>query len=132
MFEKEAEDKALQKAQQKALREAEQKATQEAQETIISQETKQAVVRENESSACLSGERKAPAKEIVLACWDPELYHSKILWLVICLFGASFGALHLISWNTVFPMPVERWLWRAAALVSIFSMLVFISDGAAR
>lgn len=140
VFEKEAEDKALQKAQQKALREAEQKATQEAQETIISQETKQAVVRENESgenlkkkrSACLSGERKAPAKEIVLAYWDPELYHSKILWLVICLFGASFGALHLISWNTVFPMPVEQWLWRAAALVSIFSMLMFISDGAAR
>ena len=75
VFEKEAEDEALQEAQQKALREAEQKATQEAQETTISQEAKQTVVRENESgenlkkkrSACLPGERKAPAKEIVLA-----------------------------------------------------------------
>lgn len=34
-------------------------------------------------------------KEIVLGHWDPELYHSK-LWPVACLFGASFGALHLI------------------------------------
>ena len=134
VFEKEAEDKALQEAQQKALQEAEQKATQEAQENIASQETKQAVVRENKSgknlkekrSTCLPWARKAPAKEIVLAYWDPELYHSKILWPVICLFGASFGALHLISWNTVFPTPVEQWLWRAAALVSIFSMLIFM------
>ncbi|KAK3173513.1 hypothetical protein OEA41_006843 [Lepraria neglecta] len=134
VFEKEAEDKALQEAQQKALQEAEQKATQEAQEKVASQETKQAVVRENESgknlkekrSTCLPQARKAPAKEIVLAYWDPELYHSKILWPVICLFGASFGALHLISWNTVFPTPVEQWLWRAAALISIFSMLIFM------
>ena len=134
VFEKEAEDKALQEAQQKALQEAEQKATQEAQEKIASQETKQAVVRESKSgknlkekcSTCLPWARKAPAKEIVLAYWDPELYHSKILWPVICLFGASFGALHLISWNMVFPTPVEQWLWRAAALVSIFSMLIFM------
>lgn len=134
VFEKEAEDKALQEAQQKALQETEQKATQEAQEKIASQETKQAVLRENKSSKNLKKKRstslpwarKAPAKEIVLAYWDPELYHSKILWPVICLFGASFGALHLISWNTVFPTLVEQWLWRAAALVSIFSMLIFM------
>ncbi|PMD24376.1 hypothetical protein NA56DRAFT_643584 [Hyaloscypha hepaticicola] len=65
------------------------------------------------------------AKETVLSHWDPELYHSK-LWPVICLFGVSFGALHLISWNTMFPTIVELWLWRIAALVSIFSMLVFM------
>jgi hypothetical protein len=65
------------------------------------------------------------AKETVLSHWDPELYHSK-LWPVICLFGVSFGALHLISWNTMFPTIVELWLWRIAALVSIFSMLIFM------
>jgi hypothetical protein len=73
-----------------------------------------------------AGGGQTPAKEIVVAYWDPELYHSKILWPVICLFGASFGALHLISWNTEFPTPVEQWLWRAAALASIVSMLIFM------
>lgn len=134
VFEKEAEDKALQEAQKKALEEAERKATQGVQEGIASHYTKQAVARENKSgedleeerSACLPGPRKAFAKEIVVAYWDPELYHSKILWPVICLFAVSFGALHLISWHTVFPTRVEQWLWRAAALVSIFSMLIFI------
>lgn len=65
------------------------------------------------------------AKEIVVGHWDPDLYLSK-LWPAICLFAVSFGALHLISWNTVFPTRVELWLWRIAALVSIFSMLIFI------
>jgi hypothetical protein len=112
VFEKEAEDKVLQEAEQN---------------------TSQAVVHENETgenlkkpSACLMGAVERPAKEIVVANWDPELYHSKILWPVICLFGASFGALHLISWNTEFPTPVEQWLWRVAALVSILSMLIFM------
>ena len=125
VFEKEAEDKALQEAKQKALLEAEQKAT---------QKIKQAVTRENASGEIFKGERsaflpeesKVSAKEIVVAYWDPGLYHSKILWPVICLFGVSFGALHLISWNTVFPTDVELWLWRAAALGSIISMLVFM------
>jgi hypothetical protein len=134
VFEKDAEDKALQEAQQKALQEAERRALREAQQKAVSQEAKQAVVRENESgenfkeksSAYLPGAVKIPAKEIVVANWDPELYHSKTLWPVTCLFGASFGALHLISWNTEFPTPVEQWLWRAAALASIVSMLVFM------
>lgn len=68
---------------------------------------------------------KAAVKETIVAHWDPELYHSK-LWPAICLFGVSFGALHLISWNTTFPTVVELWLWRIAALVSIFSMLIFM------
>jgi len=63
--------------------------------------------------------------EIVLAYWDPHVYHSKI-WPITCLFGASFGALHLISWNTVFPTLVESWLWRAASITSIVSMLIFM------
>ena len=64
-------------------------------------------------------------KETVVSHWDPELYLSKI-WPLICLFGVSFGALHLISWNTAFPTIIELWLWRVAALVSIFSVLVFM------
>ena len=64
-------------------------------------------------------------KEIVISHWDPYLYRSR-LWLVTCLFGASFGALHLIAWDTVFPTDVEMWLWRAAAIVSIASLLVFM------
>jgi hypothetical protein len=68
---------------------------------------------------------KLKPKEIVVAFWDPELYHSNI-WPITCLFGVSFGALHLICWNTVFPTLFEQWLWRAAALTSIFSMLIFM------
>ena len=68
----------------------------------------------------------AERKEIVVANWDPELYHSKFLWPMTCLFGASFGALHLISWNTDFPTLMEQWLWRAAALASIVSILIFM------
>lgn len=102
MFEKEAEDKALQEAQQEASPEAEQKAT---------QKPEQAVTRENESgedwngegSAYLAEESKVSAKEIVVAYWDPKLHHSMSCWPVICPFGVSFGALHLISWNTMFP-----------------------------
>jgi len=63
--------------------------------------------------------------ETVVAYWDPQVYHSKI-WPFTMLFGASFGALHLINWNTVFPSVTETWLWRGAALTSIVSMLVFM------
>jgi len=134
VFEKEAEDKALQASQQRALQQAKQKATQEAQQKSASQEIKQALAHKIEGGESMKETRstylpetcKASAKEIVLAYWDPEVYHSKTLWPVICLFGASFGALHLISWTAVFPTLVELWLWRAAALVSIFSMLIFM------
>lgn len=64
-------------------------------------------------------------KDIVVAHWDPGLYKSKI-WPLICLFGISFGALHIVCWNTVFPTVVELWLWRASAFVSIVSMLIFM------
>ncbi|KAE9970208.1 hypothetical protein BLS_005012 [Venturia inaequalis] len=64
-------------------------------------------------------------EEIILGYWDPSVYHSK-LWPVTCLFGASFGALHLISWHTQFPTVFEQWLWQAAAITSIFSMLIFM------
>ena len=123
VFEKEAEDKALQAAERKA--------TQGAKERMGSKEAKQEVACDVESGESPHSKRVLVAstvvkKETVVGYWDPELYHSRYLWPVICLFGASFGALHLISWNTVFPTVVELWLWRAAALLSIVSMLIFM------
>lgn len=105
VFEKDAELKALQKAEQDV------------------RQRNDSVGGVNKSSANLPV--KLEAKEIVLAWWDPDLYHSKI-WPITCLFGASFGALHLISWHTVFPSLVEQWLWRAAALISVLSILIFM------
>ncbi|KAJ5930340.1 hypothetical protein N7466_005833 [Penicillium verhagenii] len=64
-------------------------------------------------------------KDAVIAHWDPDLYRSKI-WPLACLFGISFGALHLACWNTVFPTTVELWLWRTSAFLSIVSMLIFM------
>ncbi|KAJ5895434.1 hypothetical protein N7495_007125 [Penicillium taxi] len=64
-------------------------------------------------------------RDIVIAHWDPGLYRSKI-WPLICLFGISFGAFHLTSWDTVFPTYFELWLWRASAFVSVVSMLIFM------
>ncbi|KAF3929040.1 hypothetical protein ABW20_dc0102698 [Dactylellina cionopaga] len=71
------------------------------------------------------GEQVNHKGETVVAHWDPDLYGSK-LWPLICLFGASFGGLHLISWETHFPTFVELWLWRAAAIASIISLLIFM------
>ncbi|KAL8711200.1 MAG: hypothetical protein Q9220_004345 [cf. Caloplaca sp. 1 TL-2023] len=70
--------------------------------------------------------KSSKPRGIVVAHWDPQVYRSHILWPVICLFGASFGALHLICWHTKFPTLIEEWLWRAAALASIVSMLIFM------
>ena len=130
VFEKEAEDQRLQQAHGIALQEAERKPK----EGRAPQEAKHIIVRDDEAIGGLDLERSAhPAqstktfpKETVVAYWDPELYHSKTLWPIICLFGASFGALHLISWYTKFPTSIEQWLWRVAALVSIVSMLIFM------
>ena len=65
-------------------------------------------------------------EEIVLSHWDPELYHSKVFFPLSCICGASFGALHLISWNSHFPTVVEQWLWRASSIASIVTVLVFM------
>lgn len=73
----------------------------------------------------LSHQQMGISKHIVVAHWDPGLYKSRF-WPLICLFGISFGALHLLSWNTVFPTTVEMWLWRGSAFVSVISMFVFM------
>lgn len=75
--------------------------------------------------AQLSQQQTGICKDIVVAHWDPGLYKSR-LWPLICLFGISFGALHLVSWDTVFPTTVEMWLWRGSAFVSVISMFVFM------
>ena len=53
-------------------------------------------------------------------------WRCKIFWPAIWLFAVSFGALHLICCYKSFPTRVELWLWRAAALVWVLSVLVFI------
>lgn len=126
VFEKEAADKAMEDAKREAAKKA---AAQEKDQKVAL-----VAVTDPESATMTTGdmsknheEQPIPhvRKETVVAYWDPSLYQSK-LWPLTCLFGASFGALHLISWNTTFPTQIEQWLWRAAALTSIVSMLVFM------
>lgn len=125
VFEKEAEDKAIRALQQ---------ADETAPPTAIERATKNTQANPGAMHESSISEREYQyaehqpvrlPKEIVLSHWDPDLYRSKI-WPAICLFGASFGALHLISWNTTFPTTVELWLWRTSAFVSILSMMVFM------
>ena len=61
----------------------------------------------------------------LISHWDPDLYRSK-LWPITCLFGVSFGALHLASWDIIFPTTFEQWIWRVSAIVSMVAMLVFM------
>ncbi|KAL9000762.1 MAG: hypothetical protein Q9188_005611 [Gyalolechia gomerana] len=110
VFEKEAEDRALQEAQQELCQDDE-------------KEPIQRIERAVDLNARVSSRL---AKQTVVAHWDPNLYRSKFLWPVTCIFGASFGALHLISWDTRFPTIIESWLWRAAALASTVSILIFM------
>ncbi|KAH7336610.1 hypothetical protein BKA65DRAFT_527326 [Rhexocercosporidium sp. MPI-PUGE-AT-0058] len=107
IFEKEAEDKQMQAAQEKVVQEAVRRAKAQA-EKILN-----------------TGLVDHAPKEIVVSYWDPDLYRSRI-WPVTCLMGSSFGALHLISWNSTFPSLVEEWLWRGAALTSIITLLIFM------
>jgi hypothetical protein len=105
-----------------------------AQPTFIERVTRRSTVGFRKTRTAAIAESSAEKKdriipqlptETVVAYWDPQVYHSKI-WPIICLFGASFGALHLISWKSVFPTRVEVWLWRSAAITSIVSMLIFM------
>ncbi|KAL3465694.1 hypothetical protein BJX64DRAFT_275030 [Aspergillus heterothallicus] len=115
VFEKEARDKALQEARVRAA------------------ERGARVQRGLKSAVSTTSEIQGPEdleveldKEIVVAHWDPGLYHSKIIRSLCSLFGASFGALHLACWNTAFPTLAEKWMWRGSAFVSIVSLLAFM------
>lgn len=63
------------------------------------------------------------ANSSVITEWDSSLYMTK-WWPAICVLGALFGALHLISWNSRFPTTLELWLWRGSALASIVTSIV--------
>jgi len=54
----------------------------------------------------------------VITEWDANLYMTRY-WPLLCILGASFGAVHLLSWKTAFPTVVEMWLWRSSALISV-------------
>ncbi|KAJ5154967.1 uncharacterized protein N7500_010406 [Penicillium coprophilum] len=115
VFEKVEEDRLVQEACMKPLKSPNQDPiTQQPCETTI-----------NESEIRDIEDQHEFRKDIVVAHWDPDLYRSKI-WPLTCLFGISFGALHLVCWNTMFPSVVELWLWRVSAFVSIVSMLIFM------
>lgn len=64
-----------------------------------------------------------PTDTKVVTEWDDSLYMTK-LWPIVCLLGCSFGAVHLISWNAIFPTRIELWLWRASSIGSIVTALV--------
>ncbi|KAL2809037.1 hypothetical protein BJX63DRAFT_445501 [Aspergillus granulosus] len=115
VFEKEARDK--------ALREARARASERVARVPGSLKTAVSAASEFRGPEDLEVELE---KEIVVAHWDPGLYHSKTIRSLCSLFGASFGALHLACWNTTFPTVVEKWLWRGSAFVSIVSLLVFM------
>jgi hypothetical protein len=68
---------------------------------------------------------KAPHVEWtkVITEWDANLYMTK-WWPLLCLLGASFGAIHLLSWSSRFPTVVEVWLWRGSAVVSIVTAVI--------
>ncbi|KAK5956339.1 hypothetical protein OHC33_002916 [Knufia fluminis] len=59
----------------------------------------------------------------IITEWDSSLYMTK-WWPAICILGALFGALHLISWNSLFPTNLELWLWRGSALASIITSIL--------
>lgn len=119
VFEKEEEDRAIQEALARSVESARES------KGNLGRQVSHKITTNEEHGQDLEDIKLAIRKEVVLAHWDPELYRSKI-WPLICLFGVCFGAIHLVSWNTVFPTVVEVWLWRASAFVSIGSMIIFM------
>nr|CEG05131.1 unnamed protein product [Fusarium clavum] len=59
----------------------------------------------------------------VITEWDANLYMTRY-WPLLCLLGASFGAIHLVSWASSFPSETERWLWRVSALISVITSVL--------
>ncbi|KAI4147375.1 MAG: hypothetical protein LQ340_005589 [Diploschistes diacapsis] len=128
VFEKEEEDKAIQDAQGRAAEHAARRAKERAAKNHTKLPNPEAYQKNFVSEVEIQDPEDLQIKirkETVVSHWDPHLYRSKI-WPLTCLFGVSFGALHLASWDTVFPTTVELWLWRISAFVSIVSILVFM------
>lgn len=64
---------------------------------------------------------KTPAKLVkdrLSNTFNPaKLDGKRIVSLGIDTLPVIYGACHVAAWNTTFPTPVERWLWRVASLV---------------
>lgn len=61
----------------------------------------------------------------VITEWDTNIYMTRY-WPLLCLLGASFGAIHLILWISSFSSEAERWLWRTSTLVSVVTSVVYM------
>ncbi|KAF4451763.1 hypothetical protein F53441_5297 [Fusarium austroafricanum] len=59
----------------------------------------------------------------VITEWDSSLCMTRY-WPLLCILGASFGAIHLISWVSSFPSKAKRWLWSVSALVPVLSSVI--------
>lgn len=125
VFEKEEEDRNKQEARAHAVEMMAKRSTQDSNPNPNLNPDNPPTTTNNKGGMQDVEEQVRVRNATVVAHWDPDLYKSR-LWPLTCLFGVSFGALHLVSWNTVFPTTIELWLWRAAAFLSIVSMLVFM------
>lgn len=45
--------------------------------------------------------------------WNRKAWYTGVAWS-----GMVFGSVHLLAWNFAFPTTVERWLWRASAIIT--------------
>ena len=63
------------------------------------------------------------AKAKIVTQWDENPYMTK-WWPLLCIFGSSFGAFHLIPWNSEFPTAVELDLWRVSAVASVVTSVL--------
>lgn len=88
----------------------------------VAQSTQSTVAKSDVSIEAQPAGPEAEKAKVVTE-WDSSLYMTRY-WPLLCLLGASFGALHLISWNAVFPTEVELWLWRGSALASIVTAVL--------
>ena len=51
-------------------------------------------------------------------------FDSFVMLLVLCL--ASFGIIHVASWNTRLPSNVEQWMWRLSSVYCLFGGLFIV------
>ncbi|MCJ1309897.1 hypothetical protein MMC25_003558 [Agyrium rufum] len=126
VFEKEADDAAIRNATDKAIMRAKEQMKKDHDFKVNTRAMGDAMSTHLETELRVDNLDIHVPKGMVVSHWNPELYRSRFIWISTCMFGVSFGALHLVSWNTVFPTFIELWLWRIAAFISMESILIFI------
>ncbi|KAI9747270.1 MAG: 3-methyladenine DNA glycosylase, partial [Chaenotheca gracillima] len=132
VFDKEAEDKAIEEARQKASQEVERKTTlRKTQKRTILKETKQPstlpdvdserAMEEHDkgSPSMITPANVSPSKERVVAYWGTLIYHPKLFWPITLVLGLLSGVFLLTGWTAEFPTRIEQLLWRTATLTSI-------------